>query len=85
MNSNTIIEVLNCLIGSTEPYGSSHIDEQREENLKTLIDITNWCLDGIAYASEYKNRQEYSMRQIGQRAFACLDDYKTWIEKRINE
>lgn len=48
LHADEIIRILDVLIGGTEPVGDEAVDEQREENLKTLIDVTNWCLEGGA-------------------------------------
>ena len=52
LNSNEIINLLEILIGQTEAVGDSAQDDKIEENLMTLIDVTNWCLDGIMQSSE---------------------------------
>lgn len=79
-NSQEIIKLLNNLIGLTEAQGDTTIDEQVEDNLKILIDVTNWCLDGLSYASESRYRYEASMNKIGNRAYGALLDYHKWIE-----
>lgn len=85
MKSLEIIPVLDVLIGKTEPVGSTHIDEEREKNLKTLIDICNWCLDGIYDCARYSHATEYSVRNIGQRGIECLYEYKSWIDEVLEE
>lgn len=85
LNSGEIIKLLDNLIGSTEAVGDSWADEKIEENLVTLIDVANWCIDGVAQSSETKNRSELSMRRIGERAFCTLLDWKEWLTKRSEE
>ena len=68
MNNNTIIEVLNKLVGYTTPYGSTEVDDARFTNLKTLCYITEYMLDQIKDVSTYKNRYEYSMKTMGEYA-----------------
>lgn len=79
-SSQEIIKILNTLIGLTEPQGDTTIDEKVEENLKKLIDITNWCLDGLAFTSNYYDRPEHSVRRIGNQAYGALLDYYNWIK-----
>lgn len=84
MDSNEIIKLLNILIGGTEAVGDSSIDTIIEANLKTLIDVTNWCLDGVAQSSETRHRFEGSMRNIGERAFSALDEWRMWLQERVD-
>ena len=79
LNSQEIIKVLDSLIGSTEAVGDSWADEKIEKNLMTLIDVINWCLDGVYQSSSTRDRVEYSMRVVGSRAYEALLDYKKWL------
>ena len=83
--SNEIIKLLDCLIGKTEAIGETNADEQIEKNLMTLIDVTNWCIDGVAQSSETRHRLEASMRRVGERAFAALCEWADWLNARSEE
>ena len=85
LDSGEIIKLLDNLIGDTEAVGDTWADEKIEKNLKTLIDVANWCIDGVAQSSETKNRAERSMRKIGERAFGALLDWKEWLAERSEE
>lgn len=85
LNSGEITKLLGILIGSTEPIGESNYDEKVMENLKTLIDVTNWCLDGVAYARDYIGRCEWSMNKVGFDAQCALQEWEQWIKERIGE
>lgn len=85
LDSGEIIKLLENLIGATEAVGDSWADEKIEKNLMTLIDVTNWCIDGVAQSSETKNRTEWSMRRIGERAFGALLDWKEWLAERSED
>lgn len=85
LNSSEIIKLLDNLIGGTEAVGDSWADEKIEKNLMTLIDVASWCIDGVAQSSETKNRTEWSMRRIGERAFGALLDWKDWLAERSEE
>ena len=69
-----------------EAVGETNEDNRRLDNLKTLIDVTNWCLDGLqfAMASGY-GRPEYSMAEISYTAQCALDEYGTWIADTLDE
>ena len=82
LDSGEIIKLLENLIGETEAVGDSWADEKIEKNLMTLIDVANWCVDGVAQSSETKDRTEWSMRHIGGRAFGALLDWKEWLAER---
>ena len=81
IESKEIIKVLDILIGKTEATGSQIEDNRRLDNLKVLIDVTNWCMDGLQFAMDSGYcRFECSMREIGNTAQGALLDYKEWID-----
>lgn len=84
--TNEITKLLDAMIGKTEAVGETNEDERRLDNLKTLIDVTNWCLDGLefAMASGY-GRAEYSMAKISHTAQCALDEYGRWIADILDE
>lgn len=84
--SSEITKLLDMLIGEVEAVGETNADNRRLDNLKTLIDVTNWCLDGLqfAMASGY-GRPEYSMKKISQTAQCALDEYGKWIAEVLEE
>ena len=76
MTSNEIIRIIDGLIGPTEPLGAIELDEERLQN---LIDITNWCLDGILRScADLVNKN-------GALAFATMVEYTTWFEEKLEE
>ena len=81
-----ITKLLNVLIGDVEAVGETNEDNRRLDNLKMLIDVTNWCLDGLqfAMASGY-GRPEYSMAEISYTAQCALDEYGRWIADVLDE
>lgn len=83
--TNEITKILNATIGATDPVGDSSIDPTIEDNLKTLIDITNWCMDGLYSAARFRKSHYRSMADIGERAYASLLEYKDWINGVENE
>ena len=85
LSSNEIIKLLENLIGQTEAVGDSAQDKKIEENLMTLIDVTNWCLDGIMQSSETCDKVEYSMHLVGWRAKCALTDYMERLKERVKD
>ena len=86
LKSNEIIKVLDVLIGEVEAVGETNADERRLDNLKTLIDVTNWCLDGLQYAMACgRGRVEASIHTIRYTAQLALDEYKTWLNELLGE
>ena len=83
--SKKIIKLIDNLIGVTTAVGDPCLDEEIENNLKVLIDVTNWCLDGILSASDTAHDYRGSMRSIGQRALGALLDYKKWLDETLVE
>lgn len=85
LNSIEIINLLDNLIGQTEAVGDYTQDDEIEKNLMTLIDVTNWCLDGIMQSSETCGKVEYTMHRIGWRAKCALADYLKWLKERVED
>lgn len=83
-NSREIIYIVDKLIGTTTAVGDSASDEIIDKNLRNLIDIVNWALDGIADSAKTRHRWEASMRNTGERAFSALCEWKDWIDATIN-
>jgi len=84
--TSEITKLLDVLIGEVEAVGETNEDNRRLDNLKTLIDVTNWCLDGLqfAMASGY-GRPEYSMAKISYTAQCALDECGRWITDTLDE
>ena len=67
-SSNEIADIVMKLIGEIEPVGETYTDEKRFANLLTVENTVDILLDEIRFASESKNRVEYSMQKIGRNA-----------------
>lgn len=74
-----ITKLMNVMIGGTEPCADSAIDFKVDSNLRTLIDVVNWCLDGIYDAARHRKSEYRSAMDIGERAYASLLQWKDWI------
>ena len=85
MTSREICKLLEVVVGETEPIADSAIDDVREENLKTLIDIGDWVLDGLLYAAEHRKDPYDSSRKVGERAYATMLEWKEWLAQKETE
>lgn len=85
LKSNEIIAVIDNLVGPVEAVGESHIDRKILENLRTLIDITNWCLEQTKITSESCGRPEGSMHEIGWTAKCAMDEWKKWLGNVLDD
>ena len=83
MESNTIIEVTNTLIGFTEPVGDSFKDKVYYDNQLKLIELTESCLDQLINNTKYKDRSEFSAERIGMCAVTSLKDFKEKLNKYV--
>lgn len=81
LDSREIIKLLDILIGNTEAIGETNADEEALGNLKVLIDVTNWCLDGILHSSETSGAVEYSRHLVGFHAKCAMEEYMRWLEE----
>lgn len=80
MNSDTIIEVVEKLVGEVEAVGETWEDKRRLENLKKMIDLSDHLLRQIYEASLTRNRVEASMKKIGETAYDYLQSARDWAE-----
>lgn len=85
LTSNEIIKLLDVLVGSTEPIGETNYDENVAENLKVVIDICDWCFDGVLYARDYIGRPEASMHKVGFNAQCAMQDWQKWLTEKLEE
>lgn len=85
MTSREICKLLEIVVGETEPIADSAIDDVREENLKTLIDIGEWVLDGLLYAAGHRKDPYYSSQKVGERAYEAMLVWKDWLAQKETE
>lgn len=85
MNSETILEVINRLVGDIEPYGETYHDEKAYDNQENLIFITKELVNTLVINSRYKNRVQYSVKEIGERAYDSLKGLYDVIGDIIND
>ena len=83
MDSNTIIEVTQTLIGFTEPIGDSFKDRMSFENQQKLIELTEACVDMLINNCKYKDRQEFSAEKIGISALCAIKNIKEKINRYV--
>ena len=85
MTATEIIRLLEILIGTTTAVGETNADERILANLRTLIDVGNWCLESIHTSSFTCGRFEYSMNKVGFDAKCALDEWRMWLEDVCGE
>lgn len=83
LSSDEIINVIEVLVGSCAPVGETNADKTVMENLKTVIDIGNYCFDKVFLASTACGRQEASMHEIGWTARCAMDEWRSWLEAKL--
>ena len=82
LSAHEICNLLEILVGSTEPQGETAIDDRVEQNLKILIDIGDWVLDGLYYTAQHRKDVWYSSKTIGERAYAVMLEWKEWLAEK---
>lgn len=83
MKSETILEVMHSLVGYTEPYGETDVDNVRYENQEKLIDLTTEVIKELIENSKYRYNYEHSAEKIGDRAYKALKELYQLIEHVI--
>ena len=62
----THLDIVNKLIGNIYPYGATHIDADRFENLKEMCSLVSELVSQIKdVANHNKDRYEHSMKEMG--------------------
>ncbi len=80
----TNLDILHKLIGSITPYGSTEIDNVRFENLKEMCVIVTDIILEIEEVANYKERQEHSMKQMGEYADNFLKNLLQFENEKKN-
>lgn len=75
MKYETIVEVIDKLIGETEPIADSAIDAQRFDNLETLISVTSELLARIGEVSRSDLRAYGSAEKCISRSKKALKGF----------
>lgn len=85
----TINDLLDNLIGSTEPYGESNHDSEALERLDDVEKVLEWVTDRLYQCRKSKNNYQYSMVQLAKKAreiAECyLETFKDLSEKSLKE
>lgn len=84
LSGSEICRLLDVLIGKNEPVGSTHIDHARLINLKNLIEVTNWCLDGVL-RSACSQGTEYSVAENREMAIKAINTWYEWTQTVVKE
>jgi len=61
-------EVVKKLIGPIDPTGDSRVDEQRMENMKACVDLTQRLCVDIWAVAPHKDSHMHSMKKLGEAA-----------------
>ena len=80
MTAKEITKLLGVVIGPTTAVGETNADERIHDNLRTLIDVANWCLESIRTSSFTCGRPEYSMHKVGYDAKCALNEWRMWLD-----
>lgn len=85
LDYRTIIDVLDNMIGETEPIGETNADDKAFERMEVLEIVSDWCLDGFNFVSRFANRSEWSMQRAGKEAVTYLKRTRAWIDMILKE
>lgn len=76
----SITEIINKLCGKIIPVGETNEDDVRFENIQNYYEILSHTISILRIASQYKDRQEYSMQKIGKECYDILKEYGLEVE-----
>lgn len=83
MTNENMLEVVGLLVGYTEPYGDSGIDEIRYKNQEKIICLLENGIEDLINNTKYKNSPEYSVSKIGNRAYEALKSLQCYIKENL--
>jgi len=73
------------LIGSIAPYGDTGIDDERLSNLEKHINLTYELVRDLCRTADFRNRHEYSIVKLADKAYEALDEIKELIDNLEDE
>lgn len=71
----SISDILGKLFGKIVPVGETNQDNIRYENIQNYYEALCYIVSTLRIASQYKDRQEYSMQKIGKECFDILREF----------
>jgi hypothetical protein len=74
-----LYDITKKLIGEINPAGATHIDDERTKNLDEHIHLVEQLIIDLCVVAGYKNRVEYSMKEMGEKADKALKDLQQSI------
>lgn len=85
MKIMSVTDVVSNLIGYTEPYGDSEVDEIRLENQNEAIQLCRDIIETLQTNAKYYDRPEASINKIGSKAMGYLYELKKELDEFIKE
>ena len=85
MKTETVIEVVEKLIGDVKAVGETNHDEDAFINLGLMKGVCDALLMDIYESSKTKNRHEYSMQKVGSSAYRYLENLRDWLDDILGE
>ena len=81
MANESLLEVIQMLVGYSEPYGAPKIDDIRYKNQEKIILILTNGIEDLINNSKYRNNPKDSVSKIGNRAYEVLCQLRKEIDK----
>ena len=78
VRKETVIYILDELIGPVVSTGDAEADKEIEKNMATLTGVMTWCADRIIESASTDNF-------IGRKAQATLKVYRDWLRDVTEE
>jgi len=85
MESETVIKVIDALIGSIKPCNSPAINCERLGSLQVLLEVMDNYIAEIENVVKYRNRSEYYKQQMGEMAYEWFVDLKSHVNEFMEE
>ena len=78
-------EIISRLFGKIEPMGETNADEERYNNLSSYDVIVAFLISELTECIKYKDDNRYSVKRIGEKAYAILQEQYECLKDYIEE
>ena len=85
IDSDTVVLVIDRLVGDIYPIGDSTIDEQRYENLKLMEQVLDILVGRMSVVAKDSDSPFASCRRLGDSAESWMSDTKEYLACRLSK
>ena len=85
LSKETVVDVMNHLIGYIDPTYDVDANKVRISNLEKVVAISEECINDLIRISRYRNSRIHDVKTMGYKAYDTLTQIYELIGNRFNE